>query len=138
MVCQLYAEEFRPLLTILFDTEVEEYAACVRSAANMNEIRWRGTMTRTFDQGVEELLSFMEQRLTFLDSLWIDHETYFLVEALGMNASVCFAVKTGETLQMLKKEETESRKWYHMDTDTPFDVTEPIWEDGVIVLKTIS
>lgn len=138
LVCRLYAEEFRPLLTILLDTEVEEYGAFVRSAANMNEIRWRGTMTRTFDQGVEELLSFMEQRLTFLDSLWIDHETYFLVEALGMNASVCFAVKTGETLQMLKKEETESRKWYHMDTDIPFDVTEPVWENGVIVLKTIS
>lgn len=138
-VKQLYKEEFRPQLTELFENRVETYTNFIEAAARMNQIRWESTLRETYDESVTRLVSFMKERLDFLDSLWLEGQVYCVVNTLGdTGAVVSYAVKPGQVLPPLPSKETETRKWYRVDTDTPYDITQPIYEDVTIYLKTLS
>lgn len=81
-----YREEFRPLLDELLGSvppkrlpSIEESAAVIGASAEMNFIRWpidysfhprvRDT-GGTWEENVEDLLAFLEQRVMFLDEAW--------------------------------------------------------------------
>ena len=133
LVRQLYTREFRPLLDDVFGQKVDGYIEYISTAAKLNEIRWKHELTETYSESVEALRDYMSRRIAFLDSFWIDQEPYFTVEAMGSEAAMCFAVKPGQTLPTLHEGGSDPR-WYRVDTNTLFDVTQPIYENIQIYL----
>ena len=133
LVRQLYTREFRPLLDDVFGQKVDGYIEYISTAAKLNEIRWKHELTETYSESVEALRDYMSRRIAFLDSFWIDQDPYFTVEAMGSEAAMCFAVKPGQTLPTLHEGGSDPR-WYRVDTNTLFDVTQPIYENVQIYL----
>ena len=133
LVRQLYAREFRPLLDDVFGQKVDGYTEYISVAAELNEIRWKHELTETYRESVEVMRDYMSRRIAFLDSFWIDQDPYFTVEAMGSEAAMCFAVKPGQTLPTLHEGGSDPR-WYRVDTNTLFDVTQPIYENVQIYL----
>ena len=133
LVRQLYTREFRPLLDDVFGQKVDGYIEYISTAAKLNEIRWKHELTETYSESVEALRDYMSHRIAFLDSFWIDQDPYFTVEAMGSEAAMCFAVKPGQTLPTLHEGGSDPR-WYRVDTNTLFDVTQPIYENVQIYL----
>ena len=133
LVRQLYTREFRPLLDDVFGQKVDGYIEYISTAAKLNEIRWKHELTETYSESVEALRDYMSRRIAFLDSFWIDQDPYFTVEAMGSEAAMCFAVKPGQTLPTLHEGGSDPR-WYRVDTNTVFAVTQPIYENVQIYL----
>ena len=133
LVRQLYTREFRPLLDDVFGQKVDGYIEYISVAAELNEIRWKHELTETYRESVEVMRDYMSRRIAFLDSFWIDQDPYFTVEAMGSEAAMCFAVKPGQTLPTLHEGGSDPR-WYRVDTNTLFDVTQPIYENVQIYL----
>ena len=133
LVRQLYTREFRPLLDDVFGQKVDGYIEYISTAAKLNEIRWKHELTETYRESVEVMRDYMSRRIAFLDSFWIDQDPYFTVEAMGSEAAMCFAVKPGQTLPTLHEGGSDPR-WYRVDTNTLFDVTQPIYENVQIYL----
>ena len=133
LVRQLYTREFRPLLDDVFGQKVDGYIEYISVAAELNEIRWKHELTETYRESVEVMRDYMSRRIAFLDSFWIDQDPYFTVEAMGSEAAMCFALKPGQTLPTLHEGGSDPR-WYRVDTNTLFDVTQPIYENVQIYL----
>ena len=133
LVRQLYTREFRPLLDDVFGQKVDGYTEYISVAAELNEIRWKHELTETYRESVEVMRDYMSRRIAFLDSFWIDQDPYFTVEAMGSEAAMCFVVKPGQTLPTLHEGGSDPR-WYRVDTNTLFDVTQPIYENVQIYL----
>lgn len=137
-VKQLYANTFRPLLTELVASGLEGYGQQIAPAAAANALRWPGTMT---DSSRELAKTYMQERIAFLDSLWLREETYCFVFAEfgpGINGAY-YAVKPGEILPPLPVYEdtpqTRYLEWHDMATDEPVDLSSPIVGNGAIYLK---
>ena len=69
----------------------------------------------------------MKERLSFLDSLWLEGEDYCTVLADWASGSgaVCYTVRPGETLTALP----EGYQWICGESGAPFDPSQPVWED---------
>lgn len=133
----LYREEFRPALMDLLENRWEPYTREVTQASLVNAVRrYAGEPVPE----MERLKSFLTQRIAFLDSLWIDGESYCRVHiSNGVGTWSCFAVRPGDVLTNLPpSEDRDGRKalgWYDAFTGEPFDVTQPVYEDTAIRLK---
>lgn len=133
-VKELYAQKFRPLLVQLLDGGMDDYGGQVAGAARMNRFRWE---TSDPAAALEKAEGYMRQRMEFLDSLWIREEAYCLVYVElgeGINGAY-YAVRPGQCLPELPLAETEELCWCDLYTGEPFDITQPVWEDGAICLK---
>ena len=137
-VLRLYQEEFRPRMLQLLETELDAYAARTEAAARMNQVRWH-QQTGPAEEEVRRIKTYLTARLAFLDSAWLAEDTYYTVTANRTDGSVvsCFALKPGETLPELPggSEADGVIGWYDYDTEEPFDVSEPIYENKRIYLK---
>lgn len=136
-VISLYRQEFRPILEELLTEGIPRYASRIRAAAKMNAAR---NHTENTEESTGRILSFMEARMDFLDSYWLEEETFFLVQVFNdADTWGCLAVREGETLTGLPEAadrgSTKCLGWYDVDTEEPFDVTQPITKDCRIALK---
>lgn len=78
-----YEEEFLPVLQELTDTKLSEWEDLLADSARMNFIRWniediysRNSIIRTgdsFEECVESLRTFIEERTAFLSSEWLEN-----------------------------------------------------------------
>lgn len=132
-----YETVFRPLLRRLLGTEVEEYAAKISAAAAMNRIRWDGIEA---EEETQTILGYMNKRMAFLDSLWIEGDPYCIVEVRdGGDLSHWYVVRQGETMPRLKtyvnNEDTIYYGWYYLGTNEPVDFSRPVEKDMVIYLR---
>jgi len=140
-VKQLYAAEFRPLLSQLLSEKLGDYADRIQMASRMNSIRWAGT---DMLPEVEAIKTYMEARMAFLDNLWISERPYCIVYAdLGPDMNgVNYAVVPGGMLPPLPEytdsDTTDYHGWYIKNTEEPFDNAMPIFEDMEIFLKQTS
>ena len=107
----------------------------------MDALRWT-TQWHTVDPAgeTERILSYMERRMAFLNSIWLEGEAYNTVLVdIGNGIVMRYAVKPGETLPQLPvyedTPETDYQGWYLTLTDTPFDPEQPVWEDTEVTLK---
>ena len=137
-VTELYQSIFRPLVKDLCDGGIEEYAARVARAGQINEIRWPN------EYSAEEYLviqKFLRERLEFLDAYWVRKEEFCRVRIRDAydGSSGEFAVRPGDTIPAVPTHQsnTEPLGFYLYGTEEPFDITQPIWEDVTIVLKTV-
>ena len=136
-VIEVYETEFRPLLQQLLDVELDMYAAHLRSAARMNQIRWYQD-TCPAEEEIQRIKEYLTQRMDFLDSVWLEGETYYTVTANRTDESVvsCFAVRPGDFVPELPGGNGEDAiGWYDYDTEEPFDITQPIYENKRIYVK---
>ncbi len=129
-VKRLYREEFRPLLIRLLDGGLEEYQKEMLQAAMTNQARWQ---LRDPAQNIARMADFIQKRVAFLDSWWIQEEPFFLVQVQTHDRMWAFAVSPGETLEHLP--EPENGVWYRSDTNALLDKTLPVDSDLVIFVK---
>ena len=137
-IVELYKSDFLPLLEKFVNNDIIAYYSKIEQASRVNQIRWN---TEDAKVSAEYIVSFMNDRIDFLNSVWIDQTTYCYVKAdqgFG-NAYAYFAVKHGLKLKELPSlADTTYEKfsgWYYKDTNEPFDINKPIFEDTEIYAK---
>ena len=136
---QLYENEFLPLLDRLLTEDLEKSHAEIAAAASMNQIRWDQSDAR---EETERLRDFLEARMDFLNSLWVENAPYYAVLVVpdASTGTVCHMVQPGETIPALPdyEESWNVLGWYDAGTEEPFNPAQPIEADTVVYLKTIS
>lgn len=137
-VTELYQTVFQPLLEDLLNEGISRYAAQIAQAAGMNQIRWSAIDAAAETEGIQ---SYMEERVAFLTGVWFEQEEYYtvLVDLKEGSNTAYFAIPPGGYLPELPVFESTAdilyHGWYTSDTDKPFDITQPIYEDTQIYLK---
>ncbi len=137
-VRELYQQVYRPLVQQLLDSGLERYAGQILQSADLDRHRWE---TENIRQEVETIRIYLEERLAFLDSLWLDNTEYCKVLVLldENSSSICHAVLPGETIPSLPyyEETWDVLGWYDAATEAPFDPSQPIYEDTIVYLKKL-
>ena len=135
---ELYQQVYRPLVQQLLDSGLEDYAAQILQSADLDRYRWK---TEDIRQEVEIIRIYLQERIAFLDSLWLENTEYCRVLVLldENSSSICHAVLPGETIPSLPfyEETWDVLGWYDAATEQPFDMTQPIYEDTVVYLKKL-
>lgn len=137
-VRELYKEVFRPLVRQLLDTGLESYAAQIAQSAALDQRRWGTDNARA---ETEEICRYLTERLTFLDSIWLENRQYYKVLVLldENSSSICHGVLPGERIPSLPgyEESWDILGWYDAATEQPFDPSQPIYQDTVVYLKKL-
>lgn len=135
-----YKTEFLPLINQTFNDKIKDYSKQIYSASDMNQIRW---FSGTYDLNEETnyICMYMSERKDFLSSIWLDKKEYNIVtldNSLGANYAYC-AVQIGGTISHLPELNNNDYSvfsgWYYKDTNEPFDISKPIYEDTKIYAK---
>ena len=137
LVEELYETEFLPLMERLQSEGLDAYYEYAKDAHRSDGIRW-GTDEGSIEYEKEYIRNFLADRTAFLSEIWLDHVPYHVVRVDTGRAWIYgyFAVKPGECLPELPSyEEAGGIGWFDAETDEPFDVTQPIWEDVKIYVK---
>jgi hypothetical protein len=140
LVEELYKTEFLPLMERLQSEGLDAYYEYAEDAYRSDGIRW-GTDESAIEYEKAYIRNFLTDRTAFLSEIWVDHVPYHVVRVDTGRAWIYgyFAVKPGECLPELPSyEEAGGIGWFDAETDEPFDVTQPIWEDAEIYVKVQS
>lgn len=136
-----YRENCLPLLDSFLNVRLEEYIGQIEQAAAMNQLRWENLAAYQVSapEEVELIRSFMEQRIAFLNQLWLEQKPFHwvLIDTDDGHGTICFAVAPGEQIPYLPEYEPapEILGWYADGAEAPFDPEQPIFEDMEIILK---
>lgn len=135
-VAELYKEVFRPLLESYLEEKLDAYTSAVSEAALLNQYRWQ---VYSLEKEAEYIYDYMTRRMVFLDSIWLEGESWHrvLVDINDGSNTACYAVRSGELLPELRDTTyiPDAIGWYYRDTDTPVDTTRPVDRDLDIYLK---
>lgn len=140
---ELYRETYLPLLDVFLNVKLNDYISQVTEASEMDQIRWEvpGMEQISAQEETEHIRRFMEERIAFLNALWLEGETFYrvLIDTNDGHGTVCFAVRPGEQLPYLPEYEPseEILGWYAAGAEEPFDITQPIQEDMQILLRRV-
>ncbi len=137
-VIELYETEYLPLLNELLNKDIDKYTAGIERAAKLNAVRW--SYSGDSAAQTETIKSYLSQHIDFLSSVWLEGREYCQISAQNSQGNDFYSsVQAGGFLTGLPTlEDTETAKflgWYYTDTDEPFDVTKPIYEDTEIYAK---
>ena len=133
-VVELYREELSARMHHLVDVDLEAEAAFLQPAMQMNAIRWKLSDP---EEAVRHFHDFMEERIAFLDSAWIDGVEYKTVTAKSIwdyryyctpPGTVCEDIPIPEELGV-----EQGSVWIREDTGELFDPKSIITEDFTIV-----
>lgn len=145
-IAELYCEEVLPALeeeiqTGLFDKENE-----IKSAVHMNRIRWENAFKEQNSEirNVTDICEYLEKRIEFLNSAWIEGEEYCTVQfepyVIDMYATEetyagSYAVKKGERFCDLSvpKITEEDVIWVNCENGEVFDSEQIITEDITLI-----
>lgn len=128
-IIQIYKTTFCPVICKLLEEKFMNMADCISQSAFINSIRWN---TNSFRDEVQENYQFLKDRFEFLNSYWTAEEDYCRVRVDPGYSGVwgCFAVKSGENVSTVYGNEIDG--WYIWETEKPFDITQPVYEDVAI------
>ena len=119
-VIRLYREEYRALLESWLQEKLDAYVSRIREAAVLNHYRWNRA---TAEEAAAQIREYMLQRMTFLDSVWLEGEVWHrvLVDINDGSNIACYAVRPGEPLPQLPDTSGiyDAIGWYHRGTDEP-------------------
>lgn len=149
-----YSETFRPLVQELLDYKIDALAEQLQPSAAMNYTRWGAVaeekigMENPFQYSVEKLKGYLEDRISFLDDLWVHGTEYHSVLVItdksvaayeSMYHGMAHMLKDGESLGELyaptPMEGYVFDGWYYGTLSRPgkeFDLDTPITEDCTI------
>lgn len=144
----IYEHEFLPLLNVLIDEKIDSYVECIQCAAESNHIRWEHDIGRigwvkdgTVNELSEDIKKYMNNRIDFLTSAWVDGVEYHSIRAdIGYGENYAyFAVESGKCLSAVPMlADTEAQKfigWFYEDTGEAFDISREITDDVKIYAK---
>ncbi len=139
-VCELYQEEFFPILQNLLAEGIEEQANTIAAAGKMNAIRWSHSEADT--AGWEQVHSFLQQRVEFLNEAWIQNILFYTVKVQPYGETWIpfryYAMREGELLTdlpVLQEPKGKEPVWIDQDTGEPFDFSKSIQKDTTLILQ---
>lgn len=136
-IVTLYKEKAVPYLEYLLREGIDRMVKDTRASAWMDSIRWESLENRyqyyqDYDNDVKYLKYFIEQRMQFLNEVWLEGQTYYNVAFVVDDETWQIdCVKEGETPG---GEPTPSRYsslfmgWVN-EEGVPFDRFKPVYED---------
>ena len=118
-VAELFEKEFLPILEVLIDGGVEQYALTVANSSAVNALRWGKSAVP--EGNVEYIQTYLQERLAFLKDVWLEETEYVNMTAfLGDEGYVQLMVPAGATMNMLPEEqEGDLLGWYWSADRTP-------------------
>ncbi len=136
-IVTLYKEEAVPYLEYLLKEGIDQMVKETRASAQMDSLRWESLENRyqyyqSYDNDVRYLKYFIEQRMQFLNEVWLEGQTYYNV-AFVVDDEIwqIDCVKEGEAPG---GEPAPSRYsslfmgWVN-EEGVPFDRFKPVYED---------
>jgi len=135
----LYQSDYLPLLDELIKIGIDQYASVISVSSVMNQIRWN--ISQDVLSEAAWMKQYLSERVSFLSDTWIGNVDFYQVRLdQGFGAFYgYFAVEPGKYLIELPVfEDTETMRfvgWYREDTNEPFDIAQPIYEDINIYAK---
>ena len=133
-IVQRYRDEVRSILDRLVKNEINKWNSMISAASHNNSIRWGYT---DFDDSAS-IIEWINKRIQFLDSIWIEGEQYCCVtlkQEDGQYIYWCY-VSPGECLKDYPMFDTyfneEGENWIIDNTQEKIDFAEPIYQDLTI------
>ena len=140
-VIEIYESEYRPLLQHYLEEEIPAEASCVEVAVSSEYLRWQSSLYTdiSWEESVADMYDYYKQHIIFLDSLWLDKENYRTITLKTSEIenicvpwnSLCDALPQPSDLG-------SSGYWYDAETGLPFDASQPVTEDMVLVASKTS
>ena len=133
-VLELYRNELSAKVRHLMEVQLPEEAAFLQKALKMNAIRWSLADPA---EAIQHFHDFMEERIHFLDSAWIDGVEYRTVTAKSIWDYRYYCTQPGTICEDIPMPEElgveEGSVWIREDTGELFDPKSVITEDFTIV-----
>ena len=133
-VIELYKTELSDRLHQLLKFGVEKETELIQPALYLNALRWNLTDPA---EAIQHFYDFMDERLAFLDSAWIDGVEYRTVTAKSIGDYRFYCTPTGQPCEDIPMPEElgveEGSVWIREDTGELFDPKSVITEDFTIV-----
>ena len=133
-VIELYKTELSDSLHKLVKFGVEKETEFIQTALDLNALRWN---LEDPAGAIQHFQDFMEERLAFLDSAWIDGVEYRTVIAKSIGDYRFYCAPTGQPCEDIPMPEDlgveEGSVWIREDTGEVFDPRSVITEDFTIV-----
>lgn len=138
-MCELYQSEFLPVLNQLIEHGISDLAAEIQAASRMNDLCRRITEGRdpATVHTVDGLISYLEERVSFLTHAWLGGAEYCSVQfenshnAPYMNLSV----RKGNLL-VSDHVDLENTVWIEKSTGNVVDFSQPIWSDMILMKQS--
>lgn len=139
---QLYETQFKPLLEQLVYETIDQQAAKIQKASQMNSLRWRTMFDKLQDRNpgavhtVEGIKDYLSQRIAFLDSAWLDGEAYCTIQfaTAPTEKYQSISVKKGDLLETTDLD-IHNTIWINTATGQAFDFTQPITQDVILMMQ---
>ncbi len=135
----LYKQIFQPELQEYVKNDLSNNIKNISQASRLNSLRWEYADAVI---EVDKICDFLEKRLAFLNEIWVNKTDYCTVRFISSASDYdgfCIAFN-GQALSEVPisigdEDYPEFCGWYHTDTDEPFDIEKPIYEDTVVYAK---
>ena len=137
---EIYREEFLPILEEWLDGGIEAYAESIAAAKTMNDVRWKSmfdllkSWSSTIIQSTEDLTGYVNERVSFLNDVWVDGKEYCTVQFERSSGETYWniSVEKGSLLETpyIEKEPV----WLVADTGEVFDFSQPILDDVILTV----
>lgn len=148
-VVTAYAQQARPVMEQWIETGMEARIAEIEASANMDAIRWNfysdasghaADRTAQYKERVDELAQFCQERIGFLDAVWLEEKrayqvTFELGEAEFYAQEI--TVVEGACIDIKQDPVYEGRRflgWKKKGTDQLFDMSTPIQQEGLVLI----
>lgn len=119
---EIYETTLLPLFRELADGGIEALSEEISAANTINGIRWRHMYDywKRPKMTAADLTEFLNRRLAFLDSVWLENERYYAVQVeIGADYNYLnFVVRPGEPFTRLSEVEVPG-------------VADPVWVDSI-------
>lgn len=133
-----YKEEVRPYLQELLDTGIDAYSIYSRQAILMNNLRWEELENRylyyeDYDNNLQYLKYFIQERMDFLDEVWLEGVAYHCISfqidgEAWRNVYVLDGELPGEA-PIPTRQSSLFCGWFTEPAEVPYDVYKPVYED---------
>ena len=147
MIGELYGQRIRPYLVEAVGTYIDEWAQRIHASYDMNFVRWGKSIvasaeTTVSDPGMientsQELKNWLNDRIAFLDSAWIDGTEYVnIIHRLPEDIpDDLIVIKKGQIPSGRSERaimELDKGEWLNTYTGEAFDPNKPIYEDVTV------
>lgn len=142
-VIEIFRKEFYPLLIDMTDGIIDELSDQIKLSHYMNYVRWNESFPwlDPTDTSNEKMKQFLELRVEFLRSVWVNEDVYHSVIFNLDNIGSCkIYVKDNMFITQIDDIEAGADgdiiQWYD-EAGEPFDLTQPITEDKVLYADVV-
>ena len=140
---EIYRTEFRPVIQQIIDYEIDNFAAHIHKASQMNSMRWRKMhvmIQRWFPNTAQTpigMKAYLTDRIRLLDSAWLEGIVFCTVqfESSPGGAYWNISVEQGSCLETTYMD-LVSTVWIDNATGKPFDFSQPIVSDMILSKQT--